>query len=73
VSAQLPGEVGARLLEAARAAFAHALHVSVGICAVVSALAAIGAVVMLRRVRASGEERPARPRRDEHPTFRASA
>jgi DHA2 family multidrug resistance protein-like MFS transporter len=54
-AAALPDQVGARLLDAARVAFTHALQVTVAICAVVSALAAIVAVVALRRIRA-GEQ-----------------
>jgi DHA2 family multidrug resistance protein-like MFS transporter len=49
-AAQLPSALGARLLETARLSFTHALHVTVVICAVVSALTAVAAVGLLRRV-----------------------
>jgi MFS transporter, DHA2 family, multidrug resistance protein len=49
-AAQLPGALGARLLETARVSFTHALHVTVVICAVLSTLTAIVAVVLLRHV-----------------------
>ena len=51
---QLPETLGAHLLEAARVAFTHALHVTVVICAIILGLAAIIAVVMLRRIRPDG-------------------
>ncbi|HEX4403462.1 MAG TPA: MFS transporter [Polyangia bacterium] len=54
-AAQLPGALGARLLETARASFTHTLHVTLVICAVLSALTAVVAVVLLRRVPALGD------------------
>jgi DHA2 family multidrug resistance protein-like MFS transporter len=49
-AAQLPHLVGVQLLEAARAAFSHALQVTALICAVVSTLTAVLAWALLRRV-----------------------
>jgi DHA2 family multidrug resistance protein-like MFS transporter len=49
-AAQLPDQVGARLLETARVAFTHALHVTLIVCAIISALAAIAAVALLGRI-----------------------
>ena len=46
----LPGEEGARLLEAARTAFVHAFEVSSGVSAAGSVLAAIMAASLLRKV-----------------------
>jgi MFS transporter, DHA2 family, multidrug resistance protein len=43
---QLPGEVGATLLDAARQAFTHGLHVTSGLSA---ALAVLAAVLLGRR------------------------
>ncbi len=59
-AAQLPAQAGASLLETARAVFGHALQVTIGICAVVSALTAILVVVTLRRVRTRGPREPER-------------
>jgi DHA2 family multidrug resistance protein-like MFS transporter len=50
-AARLPSDAAAPLLEAARGAFTHALHVSVAISAVVSGLTAVAAVIALRRTR----------------------
>jgi DHA2 family multidrug resistance protein-like MFS transporter len=50
-AAQLADQAGVRLLETARSAFAEALHTTVAICAVVSALTAILVLITLRRVR----------------------
>jgi DHA2 family multidrug resistance protein-like MFS transporter len=59
-AAHLPAGVGAELLQAARAAFGRTLQVTAAICAGVSALTAVLAVVMLRRIRASdGTDAPA--------------
>jgi MFS transporter, DHA2 family, multidrug resistance protein len=55
VAAQLRDGVGTRLAETARLAFTHALHVTIVICAVVTALAAVVAIVMLRRIRPGDE------------------
>jgi DHA2 family multidrug resistance protein-like MFS transporter len=55
-AARLPDQVGAHLLEAARAAFAHALQVTVAICAVVSAMTAVLVVVTLRRLPTSNAD-----------------
>jgi DHA2 family multidrug resistance protein-like MFS transporter len=55
-AAQLPGHTGDHLLAVARAAFGHALQVAVAICAVVTALTAIMAAVMLRRIQVGGAE-----------------
>jgi DHA2 family multidrug resistance protein-like MFS transporter len=49
-AARLSTEAGARLLETARAAFGHALQVTVAICALVSALTAILVLMTLRRI-----------------------
>ena len=57
-AAQLPGALGARLLETARVSFTHALHVTVMICVVLSALTAIVAVSLLRRVPAGQDVEP---------------
>ena len=46
----LPGEEGARLLEAARTAFVHAFEVSSGVSAAGSVLAALMAASLLRKV-----------------------
>jgi DHA2 family multidrug resistance protein-like MFS transporter len=54
-AAQLPGRLGQDLLETARGAFAHALQTTVAICAVISAVAAVLAVAMLRGVRTGTE------------------
>jgi DHA2 family multidrug resistance protein-like MFS transporter len=51
-AAQLSTAAGAHLLETARAAFGHALQVTVAICAAVSALTAVLVLLTLRRVRA---------------------
>jgi DHA2 family multidrug resistance protein-like MFS transporter len=48
-AARLPERVGAQLLETTRGAFAHALQTTVAICAVISAVTAILAVLMDRR------------------------
>jgi len=50
--AQLASPIGAQLIETARAAFIHAMQVTVVICAVVTALTAVAAVLMLRHIRA---------------------
>jgi DHA2 family multidrug resistance protein-like MFS transporter len=51
-AARLSTAAGARLLETARAAFGHALQITVAICAVVSALTAVLVLLTLRRLRA---------------------
>jgi DHA2 family multidrug resistance protein-like MFS transporter len=51
-AAQLSTAAGAHLLETARAAFGHALQITVAICAVVSALTAVLVLLTLRRLRA---------------------
>jgi DHA2 family multidrug resistance protein-like MFS transporter len=50
--AQLPGDLGADLLEAAREAFTQALQAAAVTSAVIAAVAAILVLVLLRRVRA---------------------
>jgi MFS transporter, DHA2 family, multidrug resistance protein len=56
-AARLSDEGGARLMEAARAAFARSLEVTAAICAVVAAATAVMAVVMLGRIgRTAGPE-----------------
>jgi DHA2 family multidrug resistance protein-like MFS transporter len=55
-AALLPGPAGAQLLDTARAAFSHAMEISVIICALLSALTAIVAVVMLRHIPVAGGE-----------------
>jgi MFS transporter, DHA2 family, multidrug resistance protein len=54
-SKQLPAAVGLQLLEASRAAFTDALQMTVGICALMAAAAAIAVVLTLRR---AGERQP---------------
>jgi len=50
-AARLAGPAGAQLLETARSAFGQAMRFTALVCAIVSALAAVLVVVMLRRVR----------------------
>ncbi len=47
---RLPAADGARLLQVARDAFTHAVHVTAAICAVVSILAGAAALATLRAV-----------------------
>ena len=54
-AAQLPGQLGAALLDAAQAAFVSGLHVSVGIGAVVVAALAVFVAVSLKAIPASGQ------------------
>ncbi|MDB4980427.1 MAG: hypothetical protein JWM82_1179, partial [Myxococcales bacterium] len=51
-AAPLPAPLGAQLLSTARDAFSHALNVTIIICAGISALTAVMAFVLLRRLRA---------------------
>jgi DHA2 family multidrug resistance protein-like MFS transporter len=55
VAGQLRGQLGVGLLDAAREAFTQALQLNAAISAVVAAGLAIGAAVLLRRVRGGGE------------------
>lgn len=65
VSDQLPGPLGAELLDAAREAFVQGLQITAGISAVIAAVLAILAAVLLRHVRMGSEpERPADPELD---------
>lgn len=57
-AAQLPDQLGARLLETARAAFTHAMQFTVILCAAIAVLTAVAAVLMLRRVRAPAASEP---------------
>jgi DHA2 family multidrug resistance protein-like MFS transporter len=50
-AADLPGEAGARLLSAAREAFTHAMQLTLVLCAIITAAAAILASIALRRLR----------------------
>ena len=50
VASQLPDQVGAELLAAARGAFADALALTAGICAAVTLATAVAAAVLFRRV-----------------------
>jgi DHA2 family multidrug resistance protein-like MFS transporter len=52
VAGQLPGQLSAELLGAARAAFTQAFELTAAICAGVSLVAAIGVMLLLRHVRA---------------------
>ena len=52
LAAELPAEVGATLLEAARAAYVHAFELSAAISAVLSLGVALVAVALLRRLQA---------------------
>jgi len=54
VAGQLPGPLGAALLDLAREAFVQGLHVAAGISAAVAIAAAVLAVVLLRQVRPVG-------------------
>ncbi len=61
VAEQLPHEAGAALLDVARAAFTQSLVLTSAVCAAISILAGVIAVVLLRRVtsRIEPEPRPA--------------
>jgi len=52
VAGQLPGQLSAELLGAARAAFTQAFELTATISAAVSLVTAVGVMVLLRRVRA---------------------
>ena len=71
VAGQLPGQLSAQLLGTARAAFTQAFELTAAISAVVSLVTAIGAIVLLRRVRAGRrlDEQPSL----EHPVEAAQA
>jgi DHA2 family multidrug resistance protein-like MFS transporter len=68
----LAAPVAAQLLTASRAAFTHSLEVTAIICAVVSALVALSAAVLLRRIRPGGEQQ-AQPRRQGEPPIGVAA
>ncbi len=55
VAGQLPDQLGAALLDAARGAFTQALELNAAISAVVAVGLALGAAILLRRVRAGGD------------------
>ena len=55
VAAQLPGQVGATVLEVAREAFVQGMQVAAGISAVMAIAVAIVALVALRNMTSSGE------------------
>ena len=55
VAGQLPGPLGAALLDLAREAFVQGLHVAAGISAAVAIAAAVLAVVLLRQVRPASQ------------------
>ncbi|HJT99933.1 MAG TPA: MFS transporter, partial [Actinomycetes bacterium] len=61
VAQQLPADVGAGLLDAAREAFTTGLQVTAGISAVVAIGIAVLATVMLRDVPRTGDAEPAEP------------
>jgi DHA2 family multidrug resistance protein-like MFS transporter len=52
LAAELPAEVGAALLDAARAAYVHAFELSAAISAVLSLGVALVAIALLRRLQA---------------------
>lgn len=58
VAGQLPHELGLALLEAARTAFVHGLHIAAAVSAAVATVAAIAAVVLLRHVPARSQLEP---------------
>jgi DHA2 family multidrug resistance protein-like MFS transporter len=65
VADRLPDELGTALLEVARAAFVHGMHLTSAIAAVVAVVIAIPAVLLLKD-RSGGEaEAPAAPELDE--------
>ncbi len=49
-AAQMPGNRGEQLVEAARDAFTHAFALTAGICAAIAAVTAVAALILLRRV-----------------------
>ena len=55
VAGQLPGHLSEQLLGSARAAFTHAFELTAAISAAVSLVTAIGAVILLRGLRAGSE------------------
>ena len=55
VAQQLPGQLGAELLGAARAAFTEAFQLTAGLSAAIVTAGAIAAVMFLRRTRADAE------------------
>jgi MFS transporter, DHA2 family, multidrug resistance protein len=55
VASQLPGQLGAELLHAARAAFTQAFELTAAISAAVSLVTAIVVMVLLRSVRAGSQ------------------
>jgi DHA2 family multidrug resistance protein-like MFS transporter len=61
VAQQLPAEVGAALLGAARAAFTTGLQVTAAISAVIAVGIAVAATLLLRAVRSSSETAPVEP------------
>ena len=65
VASQLPGQLRAELLGAARAAFTQAFELTAAICAAVSLLTALGVMLLLRHVRAG--RRLDEPPSLEHP------
>ncbi|MGH2674507.1 MAG: MFS transporter, partial [Actinomycetota bacterium] len=58
IAAQLPDQLGAPLLAAAREAFTHGLHLTAAISAAVAIAVAILAASLLRRVRGRSESQP---------------
>jgi DHA2 family multidrug resistance protein-like MFS transporter len=59
VAAQLPGEVGAALLGAARTAFTDGLQLTAALSAVIAAIIAVMSTVLLWAVRSSSQAEPA--------------
>jgi MFS transporter, DHA2 family, multidrug resistance protein len=62
-AAQMPDRVGAPLLEAARAAFTHGLHVAAGVCVIVVLATAVLTALLLRRWSDEPQRTPGNARR----------
>jgi DHA2 family multidrug resistance protein-like MFS transporter len=67
VAAQLPGEVGAAVLDAARQAFTQGMQLTVALSAVVAVGIAVLATVLLRAVPAGAEAAPEEPAAEREP------